>query len=153
MKRIKIGDVFEIDVTNGKAYLQYVYNNELIGELIRVLPGKFESQIDDLTQLVNGETEYFIHFPVKGAYKQKIIKLVGNYSLPNSLRIPNYFRDDKRDRDGNLIGWQIVNYETWERETVDLLTEEQKKLSPWGTWNDTFLIDRISESWTLDKWI
>jgi hypothetical protein len=153
MKRIKLGDVFEIEITQGKAYFQYVFNNEMIGELIRVLPGIFETQFNDLPQLVNGETEYFIHFPVKAACKQKIIKFVGNYDLPNSLSIPNYFRDDKRDRDGNLIGWQIVNYETWKRETVYQLTEEQKKLSPWGTWNDTFLIDRISEKWTLDKWV
>lgn len=153
MKRIKIGDVFEIDVTQGKAYFQYVYNNESITELIRVLPGVFEKQIKDLTQLVNGETEYFVHFPVREAYKLKIIQLVGNYELPNSLSIPHYFRTDKTDSDGNFIAWQIVNYETWQRETLTQLTEEYKKLSPWDIWNDIFLIDRISEGWTLDKWV
>ncbi|WP_156350813.1 hypothetical protein [Psychrobacillus sp. FJAT-21963] len=54
---------------------------------------------------------------------------------------------------GELICWHIIDYDTWKRETVERMTEEQKQLSPWGIWNDTLLKQRLAEGWTLDRWI
>lgn len=42
MARIKIGDVFKINTPNGEAYLQYVYEDKTLGELVRILPGVYE---------------------------------------------------------------------------------------------------------------
>jgi len=153
MARLKVGDVFEIVTPKGKAYIQYVFNNDTIGELIRVLQGVYENQPQNLAEIVNKNEEYFVHFPVKAANKQKIIELIGNFELPHDLDIPKKFRTLKKDRDGNLIGWQIVDYDTWQRETVNKLSEQQQELSPWGTWNDTLLVERITQGWTLDKWV
>lgn len=153
MKRIKVGDVFEIDTPKGRAYIQYVLKNKMIGELIRVLPGVYENQPDNLLQIVNAKEEYFVHFPVKAANKQKIINLMGNFGLPKGIDIPKQFRTKKMDKHGTPIGWQIIDYETWQRETVDELLDEHKKISPWGIWNDTLLIERISQGWNLDNWI
>jgi hypothetical protein len=153
MVRLKIGDVFEIVTPIGKAYIQYVLNNETIGELIRVIPGVYDNQPINLAEIVDKKEEYFVHFPIKAANKQKIIELIGNFELPYELDIPKQFRTLKKDRDGNLIGWQIVDYDTWQRETVNKLSDQQQKLSPWGTWNDTLLIERISQGWSLDKWV
>ncbi|WP_176010315.1 hypothetical protein [Paenalkalicoccus suaedae] len=153
MSRVKIGDVFKIEVSQGKAYFQYIYNDEVCGELIRILPEIYDSDFDDFSRLVKGNTKYLIHFPLKAAYNRNIVSFIANHDIPNSFSLPKYFRDDKRDKDGHLIAWQIVNYQTLQRETVDQLTEEQKKLSQWGTWNDTLLIERISEDWTLDDWV
>lgn len=153
MARLKVGDVFEIVTPKGKAYIQYVLNNETIGELIRVLPGVYDNQPHNLAEIVEKKEEYFVHFPVKAANKQKIIELVGTFGLPHEFDIPKQFRTLKKDRDGNVISWQIMDYDTWQRETVNELSEKQKKLSPWGTWNDTLLVERISQGWTLDKWV
>ncbi|WP_159462040.1 hypothetical protein [Salirhabdus sp. Marseille-P4669] len=49
--------------------------------------------------------------------------------------------------------WHIVDYETWKRDKVEVLTHEQERLSPWGTWNDTKLKKKLVEGWTLEKWI
>ena len=152
MARLKIGDIFEIITPKGKAYIQYVFNDETIGALIRVLPGVYDKQPHNLVELVNKKEMYFVHFPVKAANKLKIIEFIGNFELPNDLVIPKNFRTLEKDRKGNIIRWQIVDYDTWQRETVNELSEEQKKLSPWGTWNDTLLIERISQGWTLDNW-
>lgn len=54
---------------------------------------------------------------------------------------------------GEFICWHIIDYETWKRERVEVLTHEQKQLSPWGTWNETKLIEKLVEGWTLDEWI
>lgn len=150
--RIKVGDVFEVDTPRGKAYIQYVSHNEMIGELIRVLPGVYDKIPDNIKEIVTGKEEYFVHFPVKAAKKQKIVELISNFDLPKGLEIPKKFRTEIMNNDGNLVGWHIVDYETWQRETISELTEEQKKLSPWGTWNDALLIERISQEWTLENW-
>lgn len=153
MVRLKVGDVFQILTPKGKAYIQYVFNNETIGELIRVFPGLYDNQPINLEEIVTRNEEYFVHFPVKAANKQKLIDKMGNYGLPKGFDIPKLFRTIIKDNDGNLIGWHIIDYDTWQRETVKELTGEQKKLSPWGTWNDTLLVERISQGWTLDKWV
>lgn len=153
MKRIKIGDVFRIKTDNGIAYFQYVFNNKTIGELIRILPGLYEEQLNNLSDLVEEKELFFIHFPLKAAYKQEIVNFVDNFDLPKSLKLPRYMRSKKVDNESKLISWQIIDYNTWKRESVNKLSPEQIKLSPWGTWNDTLLIERLSEGWTLDKWL
>jgi hypothetical protein len=153
MRKIQIGDVFEVFTSGGRGYFQYVYNNRTIGELIRILPGLYLEQPQDLLSIVMKKELYFIHFPLKAAYKQRLVRLIGNFSLPIELQLPKKMRDKYSDKNGKLICWHIVDYNTWKNESVKVLTEEQKKLSPWGTWNDTLLIQRLVEGWTLDKWI
>ncbi len=38
MVRLNIGDVFEIETSNGLAFFQYVHHDKIIGSLIRILP-------------------------------------------------------------------------------------------------------------------
>lgn len=133
--------------------MQYVYHNKNLGELIRVLPGLY-CRLQDLPNIVNTQELYLIHFPLKAAYRQKIVSLLGNYSIPSGLQLPPpKMRTDFMDRNGKRVCWHIIDYNTWKRESVVTLTEEQKKLSPWGIWNDTLLIERLMEGWTLDRWV
>ena len=53
---------------------------------------------------------------------------------------------------GEFLGWHIVDTETWQRQLVKTLSPEQKKLSPWGIWNDTLLIENLVNDWSLEKW-
>lgn len=152
MKPLLVGDVFEIDTPKGKAYLHHVFNNPDLVELIRVLPGIYEEQPQNLSELVQGKEEYLIHFPVKAAIKKKILRLIGNYDLPMGFVIPDKFRDSFDDSNGGGAYWQIVDYDSWQRQTFYELTDKQIKLSPWGIWNDTLLIERICQNWRLDEW-
>jgi hypothetical protein len=68
-KRIKIGDVFVISTKKGNAYLQFVYDNKNICELVRILPGLYQQQ-PDISKLVLLKEKYCIHFPIKGAAKK-----------------------------------------------------------------------------------
>ena len=153
MKKITIGDVFSINTPKGIAYFQYVYKDSDGIELIRILPGLFSNIPADLGDLVRQKELFFISFPLSAAYRKKIVELVGGYSIPEDFQRPKFMRIRNADRDGNLINWYIVDTDTLKREKVLELTEEQKKLSPWGSWNDTFLIERLTEGWTLDKWV
>lgn len=151
MGTIKIGDVFEIRTSNGKAFLQFAANDERIGQLIRVFcetPGDAEFNPD----FVFAQKEKFVvFFALRAAVRKHIVEKVGNYWLDSDLYPPKYMRSKHRVR-GESLGWHIVNTHTWEREFVKELSDEEKKLSPWGIWNDTLLVERLNEGWSLDSW-
>jgi hypothetical protein len=151
--KAKIGDVFEIPTRKGKGYFQYVFENKSVGQLIRVLPGLYPERPEDINGIVVLPERYFIHFPLNGALNRKIIISLGNFPLPCDFKLPIKFRSKFIDKDRNLISWHIVDYKTWKREKVMVLTEEQKQLSEWGIWNDTLLIENLEHGWTLANWI
>lgn len=149
---LKIGDVFSIETLNGIAYFQYVHKNEDIGSLIRILPNLYKDhQKDRLNKFVEQKELYLIHFPLGAALRRKIVSKMGNYPIPKDFVLPKNFRS-KHIIKGEFICWHVVNYENWQRESIEKLNENQKQLSPWGTWNDTLLKERLVEGWTLDKW-
>jgi hypothetical protein len=150
MKKLQIGDVFEINTPNGNAYVQYVHQHKTIGELIRILPGLYQDNPYTLDELVKVRELYFVHFPLKAAHKQQIVKKIGNFNIPDSVSIPTYFRTDHIVK-GEFLSWHIVDYSTWKIKAVKELTEEEIKLSPWDTWNDTLLIEKLGQQWTLGK--
>lgn len=150
MKKIKLGDIFEITTPKGKAYLHYVNKDKTTGELIRVLQGLYKEEPTDLDKLVGSSELFYVSFPLSYAYKKGIVKVVGNYN-PLIFDIPKYMRSEHIIK-GNFLGWHIINTNTWERTLVKNLTDEQKKLSPWGIWNDTLLIEKLTNNWNLDKW-
>jgi hypothetical protein len=45
-----------------------------------------------------------------------------------------------------------VDVETLQKEVVYNLNDLQKNYSPWGVWNDTILIERLTSGWTLENW-
>lgn len=151
MTKIKIGDLFSINTPKGKAYLHYVYKDNTIGrELTRVLPGLFLKDSDNLSELVKAKELFLLFFPLCAAYKRKIVEFVGNFPIDN-FKKPRYMREEEIVR-GEFKGWYIIETDTWHRELVKDLTDEQRKLSDWGTWNDTLLIKRLVDGWTLEKW-
>lgn len=71
--------------------------------------------------------------------------------MPDHFVLPSKFRTEYKIK-GEFICWHIVDYATWNREQVKELNEEQMAFSPWGTWNDALLVERISEGWSLSNW-
>lgn len=153
MKKAQIGDVFGIETPKGIGYFQYVYLNPKDDiELIRVFPGLYAEEPQRMEDIVLQQEVYFVQFPVRAAYRRKIIRLIGHYEVPSEIEVPPKQMRTTHMVRGEFICWHIVDYETWRRTSVKDLTEEQKKLSPWGIWNDTFLIEKMVEGWTLGKW-
>ena len=150
MSKIKIGDIFEINTSKGKAYLHYIFKDEVIGELIRVLPGLYSERPASLDNLAKSKEKFMIFFPLSAANKRKIVENVGYYPADNFER-PKYMRYDHNVR-GTFLGWHIVDTNTWHRQLVKSLTPEQKQLSPWDVWNDTLLIERLVSNWSLESW-
>ncbi|MFJ5763132.1 hypothetical protein ACIQAA_29255 [Neobacillus sp. NPDC093182] len=152
MVQVKIGDVFDIVTPNGIGLFQYVHKDETMGQLIRILPSLYEEGYILENELVEKKEMYLVHFPLGTALKQRIVNRKGNFNPPLDFVLPKKFRS-KHTIKGEFINWHIIDYETWKREQVQEQSDEQKQLSPWGTWNDTLLKERLAEGWTLDKWI
>lgn len=151
MKKIKEGDIFEINTPKGKAYLHYIYKDKVIGELIRVLPGLFNDKPVDINKLVALEEEQFmVFFPLAYAYKKKIVQLTGEYPS-TSFTKPKFMRTEFFVK-GEFLGWHIIDTDSWQRVLVKNLSEDQQKLSPWGIWNDTLLIEKLTDNWNLENW-
>ncbi|CAG0988535.1 hypothetical protein METP2_02424 [Methanosarcinales archaeon] len=150
MARIKLGDIFEINTPKGKAYLHYIHKDSVTGELVRVLQGLYSERPANLDKLADSEERYIVSFPLTAATKQKIVEPVGNYPTSNYSK-PKLMRTEHNIR-GEFLGWHLVDTETWQRQLVKTLTSEQKKLSPWGLWNDTLLIENLVNDWSLEKW-
>lgn len=150
MAKNKIGDIFEINTPKGKAYLHYIYKDSVIGELVRVLQGLYSDRPTNFDQLAASKERYIISFPLSAAIKQKIVKPVGFYSASNFSK-PELMRTEHNVR-GEFLGWHLINTETWHRQLVMTLSPEQKKLSPWGIWNDKLLIDNLVNDWSLEDW-
>ena len=149
MKRIKIGDLFEIETKNGVGYFQCIkLGSASECEVIRVL----HKANKDFRQLVLERELYFVLFPLKYALKQKKVKLIGNYDIPKSVVLPKYYRDKHIVR-GEFISWHIIDSETLKIRSVKELSEDERSLSPAGIWNDTLLSERIAEEWKPEIWV
>jgi hypothetical protein len=151
MGKIKVGDIFEINTPKGKAYLHYIHKDPKISrELVRVLPGLYSERPASFDKLAGSKERYMIFFPVSAASKRKIVELVGHYPA-DKFNKPKYMRAEHNVK-GESLGWFIVDTDTWQRELVKELTPEQKWFSDWASWNDTLLIERLVEDWSLEKW-
>ncbi len=151
---IEIGDVFEIETANGKAYIQLVEKSENQNELelIRVYYKIYlKSSCFSITKITEKSDDYFfLSFHIKAALKLKVLKFVCNTSIKRSFKTPVLFRT--KNPFGN--GWNIIDKkkDKYIKSGVINLNEEQKKLSPWGTWNDTLLIENLEKGWRLENW-
>jgi hypothetical protein len=148
--KIKLGDIFQINTPKGKAYLHYIYKDKELGDLIRVLPELYSEWPESLEQLARSKEAFMIFFPLSAANRKKIVEQVGYYPADNFGK-PEYMRDKHIVR-GAFLGWHIIDTKTWKRQLVNDLTSDQKRLSPWGIWNDTLLIERLVSDWSLEKW-
>jgi len=152
MKKYIIGDIFEIKTKKGNGYFQYVYDDELNGEMIRIFYKLHKKRLVTFKSFVGDKEYYYVGFPLKFAVKRKLVELVGHVDIENDFEKPKYARDSHIIR-GEFFGWHIIDRTTLKQVLVQELTEDQKKLSLFGIVNDTYIKDRFEEGWTLENWL
>jgi len=147
--KLNSGDTFRIKTKRGYFFLQYFETTEAI-EYVRVLAPV--SRDGNITQEeIDKKERWIVGFPVKAATHKKIIERIGNFQIPKNFAIPQYARSMHNIR-GEHLGWHIVDRYSWHRQFKPVLNEEELKLSPWGIWNATLLIDRLENDWSLPEW-
>ncbi|MGK6353485.1 hypothetical protein [Parapedobacter sp. DT-150] len=149
-RKIELGDVFELETKKGmKAYFQCaeIPRDDRYLELIKIFYDLYPKRPGKIDVIVN-RPFFFNEFPLKAALRRKIAEKIGNQPLPAGFKPPRYFRTENTFGPG----WQIVDSETCQRQTVIELSEEHKKLSPWGSMNDTLILELLEKGWTLENW-
>ena len=148
-KKIVLGDIFELKSDKGYIYLQCVKipENRTEVELIRVYYDMHPTKTNDFN-LIQKSFYFYIGFVVQAAVNRELIEKVCNSPIETDFELPRYFRTE------NLFGegWQIVDSITMNRQSFKKITNEQKKLSPWGIWNDTLIKEKMDKGWTLENW-
>ncbi len=146
-KRLRIGDVIEIQTPLGLAYAQFSHQDEQFGHLLRVLPSICEQPPESFKEMVNLKERFYVFFPLSAALSQGIVHRVANEDVPSwAQKFPLMRKAGWRDDSGKVLNWWLWDGEKeWQ---VDSLTPEQESLSLAQIWNDTLLIERIVEGWS-----
>lgn len=132
-KRIRIGDVIEIETRRGLFYAQYTHSNPEYGSLIRVLEGVHEECPLDLQALVLRPTRFVLFTFLQSAVNRGVLRVVGNCPVPEHARQFPIFRSGWEDpRTGVVSAWWLWDGTTsWK---AGSLSEEQMRYPETGIW-------------------
>ena len=113
--RRRVGDVFRIPLRTGFAYVQYVWEEKgrfKIGPLVRVLPGTFIDESEDLGELVRQPELFCAFYPIYQLAPLGFASYAENHAVPERfktqplLRFPKQYRMTKDNR-MSVSSWAI----------------------------------------------
>ncbi len=144
--RPRIGDIVEIETLVGLAYAQYTHKHQMMGYLIRVLPGLHSERPHAFSDLVRQPERFYVFFPLGAAVARAIVKIVAHAEVPEQCRPFPLFRSGTRNTETGEETWWLWDGEREWR--VGRLDPEQRKLPSRSIWNDTLLVERIVAGWS-----
>src|SRR5260221_6707674 len=109
MKKPKIGDIYEIKLPKGLAYVQYTHESEVMGPLVRVLPGVHSDRPHDFFPLAKQKELYFTFFTLAQTLRAKHIEMVSNQPVPEWARqFPTMRKAGGwSNHEGRALNWHI----------------------------------------------
>ena len=141
-KRAKVGDIVEVKMPQGFAYLHYVGNHPHYGEMSVVSPDILDKRPDNLKP--DFKRGYVAFYPIGAAVAQHLVQIVGRTAVPSDM-------PPKRLRRAGVLSDRGV--ETWiiEGESGEVLkktlTDEERRLPIVNLWNHEFLLHRLATGW------
>ena len=82
--KIELGDIFEINTSKGKAYIQYVFEDKSSGEYIRVFYDLHKEKPKTFMKVIKKDF-FYLCFALKAAVKLNIVKKVCNIMLSSDF--------------------------------------------------------------------
>jgi hypothetical protein len=149
--RAILGDIAEIPLKQGFAYIQYVYNYKKPpnwGALVRVFPGIYSSRLHDFKKLNQMEERFVAFFPIRTAVHRNLMSVVAHEMIPPKFAtLPLFKGAGARDtKTGNVrIWWLWDGDKSWR---VGKLTRAQKRLPIHEIINFPLLVERIETNWS-----
>lgn len=150
--RLRVGDILELPIQTGFAYLQYVMKVPRFGVLVRVLRGTFVECPRLFSHLANQPESFVAFFPVGAAVAQGILRPVAHESVPERLQVLPLFRaaGNIDPKTGKVLDWWLWDGErSW---PVGELRPEHRHLPIQEVLNDTMLVQRIEDGWTPEDY-
>lgn len=143
-KRLRPGDVLEVNGQSGLVYLQFLGEHPEYGDAVSVCPFEQPSRPSGYEALFI--SAYVIFYPLRAALARGLANVVGHV---DSKGVPKKLR-----RPGARVGLSIM---TWVVEngnseiTKQRLTEDELQLPIAAIWNHELLLQRVHDGWRPDK--
>jgi hypothetical protein len=134
-----VGDVLELTLPGGVAYVTYAGRNESLGDAIWIVPKIFVTPREDW-KMVFSEEGYFAFYPANAAVRRKLVRKVG-FSAEAMRLLPRRRRSEAdSDDQGNVTSWLIIEgKERVVRPDTDL-DETERELPIASSWNHEYLM-------------
>ena len=143
-KRLKIGDIVEMETCKGLAYAQYVYEHREppeLGSLVRVLQGFHDEQPDlqTIERLVKKPHRFVTFTPLGSHIWHGDAIIVGNYPVPVCAQRFPVFKSSVNPYSPDAIWWLWDGKNSWK---VGTLSKEEQSQYPtesvynWGGFLD-----------------
>ncbi|WP_141100995.1 hypothetical protein [Roseateles aquatilis] len=146
-RRVKIGDIVEIETKDGLRYGQYSDRHKSYGAVLRMFGGAYSIRPESFDEMVQQEPVFICLVPLGAAVSRGIFAVAGNAALPLAVIKFPLFRSGIVDPSTRKVRtWWLWDGESEWR--IGDLTEAQRKLPIRGVWNDTMLIHRLESGWT-----
>jgi hypothetical protein len=140
--RPKLGDIYELRLSKGVAYVQYVLRDAepmQFGPVIRILPGVFLERIADPNALADQEERFLARYWIPGAVNDGDAVLVGHGEI--SARFDQW----PRFKNHPISKWRI--WDSTGVETEDPLKVEHYDLPLMELVSHPTLVLRIESGW------
>lgn len=145
MKKLKIGDVLQINLTDAFAYGQYTHKHSTLGYIIRVFEGIHKRKCSPI-ELVSKSILYYILIHVPFCVKNGSIEVVGNIPLESTDQNLPLFRVSGIVSPNHSTDWFL--WENGKRTKITKLTNKIRKLSILQAVDDSTLRRMIENNWT-----
>ena len=148
------GDVFALPTQKGFALLQYVNRVPRFAELIRVLPGIYQTIPAEIGSVVATKELYFVEFSISASAKDGDVEYLGNFPIPAwaadwpIMRAPQIRLDGKKPEWWAILrAGELIASDAPENRRIKQLTREQRKLSIARWWSIPKLVERVGKGW------
>ena len=149
MKKVKIGDIVEIETSKGLAYAIYTHRHAkppTFGALLRIFDQVYPRRPSNLEDLATKPIRFSTFFPLQAAVNKAMVRIVANVAVPKQLSFFPIFRSGTPD----LTTKKVQTWWLWDGEKewrIGNLSPEQRSLSFRSIWTPKFLVERIEEGW------
>lgn len=150
--KIEKGDIYLIETSTRKCFLQYCHYNEGNGYLVRVFVRPKDSFSSNNDAITEEKEDFCVFFYLKQALRDKSVIKIGNSPLPSSFEVPLYMRAESVFQNSKYK-WRIVPLDPNKAQLpVEKLSQDQAKLSPYQIWFSQGLIEKIDSGFSLSTW-
>ena len=102
-----VGDILELVLSGGVAYVSYAGKNEALGDAVWVVPKVLPGPTTDWTVVFDGDG-YFAFYPATTAVRRKLVRKVG-HAIEAMHLVPTRRRGVANvDAAGNVTSWVIT---------------------------------------------